>query len=144
MIERLAQAGIPVGVMVAPVIPALTDHELETILREAANAGAKSAGFVMLRLPHEVAGLFREWLVTHQPLKAAHVMSRIKAMRGGRENDPGFGSRQRGTGVYADLFRERFELAVRKLGLNEDPSRFELDSSRFRPPEGESAQQRLF
>jgi DNA repair photolyase len=143
-IERLAGAGVPVGVMVAPVIPALTDHELEAILGQAAQAGAESAGFVMLRLPHEVAGLFKEWLLTHEPLKATHVMSRIKAMRGGRENDPNFGSRQRGSGVYADLFRERFQLAARKLGLNQNEGRFELDSSRFKPPIGESAQQRLF
>ena len=75
MIERLAEAGVPVGVMVAPVIPALTDHELESILEKAANAGAEAAGFVIFRLPHEVAGLFKEWLHTHEPLKATHVIS---------------------------------------------------------------------
>ena len=143
-IRRLAEAGVPVGVMAAPVIPALTDHELESILERAAGAGAQSAGYVMLRLPHEVSGLFKEWLDEHEPLKAAHVMSRIRAMRDGRENDPEFGSRQRGSGIYADLFRERFELAVRKLGLNSNHDRFELDTSRFRPPVPASAQQSLF
>ena len=143
-IGRLADAGVPVGVMVAPVIPALTDHELEEILEAAAAAGARSAGYVMLRLPGEVAGLFREWLDTHQPLRADHVMSRVKALRRGKENDPRFGSRMRGEGVYADLFRRRFDVAVRRLGLDQDDGRFELDSSRFLPPTAPSPQQTLF
>jgi DNA repair photolyase len=142
-IARLSAAGVPVGVMVAPVIPVLTDHELEKILEQAAAAGAGTAAYVMLRLPHEVAGLFREWLEAHEPLKAEHVMSRVKALRNGRDNDPAFGSRMRGEGVYAELLRKRFDVAVRRLGLTEK-ARFELDTSRFRPPASRSPQQTLF
>jgi DNA repair photolyase len=143
-IKKLTDSGVPVGVMVAPVIPALTDHELEKILAAAATAGAGSAAYVMLRLPHEVAGLFREWLTLNEPLKAAHVMSRLKEIRGGRENDPEFGSRLRGQGSYATLYEQRFEVARRKLGLNGGDSRFELDTSRFRPPSAPMPQQSLF
>ena len=133
VIRALADAGVPIGVMVAPVIPALTDHEAEQILAAAAGAGATTASYVMLRLPNEVAGLFREWLETHEPLKAGHVMSRVRELRGGRENDPRFRSRLKGEGVYADLFRRRFELACRRNGLNRE-RRLELDTSRFVPP----------
>ena len=143
-VRRLSEAGVPVGVMVAPVIPALTDHELERILEAAVEAGATSAGYVMLRLPHEVAQLFREWLETHEPLKADHVMSRVRALRGGRDNDPQFGTRMRGSGAYARLFEQRFALAKRKLGLTDNDARFELDTSRFRPPIPASPQQSLF
>jgi DNA repair photolyase len=132
VVRKLSEAGIPVGVMVAPVIPALTDHELEHILEAAAEAGAGNAGYVMLRLPHEVDTLFREWLATHEPLKAAHVMSRVCELRGGRSNDPRFGSRLRGEGVFAELFERRFELACRKLGLNRRG--IALDTQRFVPP----------
>src|SRR5262245_24972065 len=97
-IRSLSQAGIPVGVMVAPVIPVLTDSEVERILQAAAEAGARSAAYVLLRLPYELKDLFREWLEQNEPLKAAHVMSRLHAMRGGRDNDPRFGHRQRGEG----------------------------------------------
>lgn len=144
IIRRLRAANIPVGVMVAPVIPALTDHELEHILEAAAAAGAGSAGYVMLRLPHEVALLFREWLQTHEPLKAKHVMSRVNALRSDRDNDPDFGTRMRGTGTYASLFERRFEIAKRRLGLASNDSRFELDTSRFRPPAPDSPQRCLF
>jgi DNA repair photolyase len=153
-IERLSAAGVPVGVMVAPVIPALTDHESERILEAAAAAGATAASYVMLRLPHEVAALFREWLQTHEPLKAAHVMSRVRALRAGRDNDPAFGSRLTGEGVFAEIFARRFELAKRRLGLDADDPRFDLDTTRFRPPrppspqpestQAESPQQSLF
>src|SRR5581483_4717785 len=95
-IERLAAAGVPTGVMVAPVIPFLTDAELEAILEAARRAGGQSAGYVLLRLPWEVKDLFESWLEHHYPLKAAHVMSRVRAMRGGKDNDPNFGSRLRG------------------------------------------------
>jgi DNA repair photolyase len=132
VIRKLAEAGIPVGVMVAPVIPALTDHELESILEEAAGAGARKAGYVMLRLPFEVNALFQEWLRTHAPLKVEHVMARIRDLRGGSHNDPRFGSRMRGEGVYADLFRKRFEVACRRYGFNRE--RVELDTNRFIPP----------
>jgi DNA repair photolyase len=132
VVSKLAEAGVPVGVMVAPVIPVLTDHELENILEAAAGAGAKTAGYVMLRLPFEVNGLFQEWLREHAPLKAEHVMARIHELRGGRDNDPRFGSRMRGEGIYAELFRKRFEVACRRYGLNRD--RRELDTSKFVPP----------
>ncbi|HEX2494218.1 MAG TPA: PA0069 family radical SAM protein, partial [Steroidobacter sp.] len=101
--RKLADAGVPVGVMAAPVIPVLTDFELERILRAAAGAGARAAGYVLLRLPHEVKGLFREWLATHEPLKAKHVMSRLQEMRNGRDYDARWGHRQRGEGEYAQL-----------------------------------------
>ena len=132
VVRKLAEAGVPVGVMVAPVIPVLTDHELESILEAAADAGAHTAGYVMLRLPFEVNELFQEWLRDHAPLKAEHVMARVRELRGGRDNDPRFGSRMRGEGIYADLFRKRFEVACRRYGLNRE--RRELDTSRFTPP----------
>jgi DNA repair photolyase len=143
-IRRLSEAGVPVGVMVAPVIPALTDHELERILEAAVKAGAVTAGYVMLRLPYEVRDLFGEWLEVHEPLKAGHVMSRVRALRGGRDNDAQFGTRMRGTGTYARLFAQRFEVAKRKLGIAESDGRLELDTSRFRPPTPFSPQQSLF
>jgi DNA repair photolyase len=131
-IRRLSQAGVPVGVMVAPVVPFLTDSELEHILETAREAGAVQAGYILMRLPYEVKDLFKSWLEEHFPLKAAHVMSRVRAMRRGRENDPYFGSRMRGTGEFADLLRRRFEKACRRLELNRD--RRELDCSQFRAP----------
>ncbi len=133
IVRKLAEAKVPVGVMMAPVIPALTDHELENILEASAAAGAQTAGYVMLRLPHEVKDLFREWLQTHEPLKAAHVISRVHELRGGRDNDPRFGTRQRGEGVFADLFKKRFEVASRKFRLNRE-RRAPLDTSKFVPP----------
>src|ERR1700733_13975189 len=111
-IEELAQAGVPVGVMVAPVIPAITDHELEAILRAAREAGASCASYVLLRLPHEVKLLFREWLLEHYPERAKHVMSLINQARGGKDYDSQFGVRMRGTGPYAELLRARFEVAA--------------------------------
>lgn len=141
-VRKLSDTGVPVGVMVAPVIPVLTDHEVERILAAAADAGASRASYVMLRLPREVAALFREWLEIHEPLKASHVMARVNDLRGGRDNDPRFGSRLRGEGVYAELFRRRFALASRRHGLDER-GRFELDTSRFRPPRTEQRQQSL-
>ena len=114
MIETLARAGIPVGVMVAPVIPQLTDKDLEAILEAAAAHGATAAGWIMLRLPREVAPLFRSWLDAHLPLRAAHVMSLVNQVRGGRDNDPRFGARMRGSGEFAQLIARRFELARRR------------------------------
>jgi len=118
MIERLAASGVPVGTLVAPVIPALTDHELETIVERVAAAGAGSAGYVLLRLPHEVAGLFVEWLETHYPDRARHVMSLVRQSRGGRDYDSAWGQRMRGSGRFADLIETRFKLACRRHGLN--------------------------
>jgi DNA repair photolyase len=143
-VRRLSEVGVPVGVMVAPVIPALTDHEAERILEAAAEAGARSASYVMLRLPHEVATLFTQWLEAHEPLRARHVLSGIREVRSGRDNDPAFGTRLRGSGVFADLFRRRFELAKRRSGLDRDNGRFDLDTSRFRPPAPDSRQGCLF
>jgi DNA repair photolyase len=133
VVRALAQAGVPVGVLVAPVIPLVTDHELERILERAADAGARSAGYVLLRLPLEVEALFREWLEAHAPLKAGHVMSLMRQLHGGREYDARFGLRQRGAGPYAALLARRFELACRRLGLNAG-DRVEPDTTRFRAP----------
>jgi DNA repair photolyase len=143
-VRELSDAGVPVGVMVAPVIPALTDHEAENILAAAAAAGALTANYVMLRLPHEVAPLFSEWLEQHEPLKARHVMSRVRALRDGRDYDARFGTRQRGTGEYADLFARRFAIARRRYGLSGHDARFELDTTQFVPPAADSPQQALF
>ena len=134
VVEQLARAGIPVGVLVAPVIPAITDHEMEDILAAARQAGAGSAGYVLLRLPHEVKILFREWLGEHYPDRAKHVMSLINQTRGGKDYDAEFGRRMVGTGPYAELLRTRFELARRKCGFDSARDRYELDVSLFRPP----------
>ncbi|MBI1396403.1 MAG: PA0069 family radical SAM protein [Betaproteobacteria bacterium] len=131
-IGALTEAGVPAGVLVAPVIPFLTDDGVEHVLEAAAAAGAVTAGFVLLRLPHEIGDLFRAWLDHHYPLKAAHVVQRLAAMRGGRENDPRFGSRMTGEGELARLLAARFGNARRRLGLaGAVPP---LDCSRFRPP----------
>lgn len=118
MIKRLAAAGVPVGALIAPVIPALTDHELEAIVERVAAAGASSAGYVLLRLPHEVAGLFVEWLETHYPDRARHVMSLVRQSRAGKDYDSSWGQRMRGTGRFAELIENRFRLACRRHGLD--------------------------
>lgn len=140
-IRRLAAAGVPVGVNVAPVIPFLTDHEIEAILEAAARAGAGWAGWTLLRLPWEVKDLFRAWLEHHVPLKAAHVMARVNEMRGGRDNDPRFGSRMTGEGLLAQLLRRRVGVARKRLGLAGPPPVLAID--RFRPP-GDARQPSLF
>lgn len=134
IIQELSGAGIPMGVMVAPVIPAITDHELEAILAAARSAGASRASYVLLRLPHELKLLFREWLAEHYPDRAKHVMSLLNQARNGKDYDAAFGTRMRGTGPYSDLLRARFELAARKLGFHDLGKRHELDTSLFRPP----------
>ncbi len=131
-IRALARAGIPAAVMTAPLIPALNDSELEAILAAAAGAGAKAAGYVVLRLPLEIKDLFREWLETHVPDKAAHVMSLVRGMRGGRDYDPNWGVRQTGTGPFARLIGQRFRTAARRLGLNAQS--FPLDATQFLKP----------
>ena len=132
-VRRLNDSGVPTGVMVAPVIPALTDHEMEAILEAAAAAGARWAGYVLLRLPHEVKDLFREWLAAHYPDRADHVMSVVRQMRGGKDYDSSFGTRMRGTGPFAELLRTRFQIACRRLrlgtGRHQPPS-----TALFRPP----------
>src|SRR3984885_9008307 len=140
VVEQLARAGIPVGVLIAPVIPAITDHEMEDILAAAKQAGAGSAGYVLLRLPHEVKILFREWLGEHYPDRAKHVMSLINQTRGGKDYDAEFGRRMVGTGPYAELLRTRFELARRKCGFDSARDRYELDVSLFRPPAPDQSQ----
>ena len=132
-IERLTEAGIPAGVMFAPVIPALNDHELEGILEASAKAGALWAGYTVLRLPNEVRPLFKDWLAEQYPLRAKHVMSRVRQIRGGRENDSSFGRRMRGQGHYADLLHQRFDMACRRQGLNA-ARRPSLETTLFRPP----------
>ena len=145
MIKALAEAGVPVGVNVAPVIPQLTDRDMEAILEAAAKAGARYAGWTMLRLPLEVAPLFRDWLAVHYPLRAAHVMSIVRQIRGGRDNEPRFHARMGGQGEFADLVRKRFAIACKRLGLNSDRDP-PLDTKRFRPPSalGAAAQLDLF
>jgi DNA repair photolyase len=134
-IKTLHEAGIPVGVMVAPIIPQLNDRDLEAILEAAAASGARGAGWVMLRLPLEVAPLFRAWLEAHYPLRAAHVMSLVRQMRGGRDYDSTFGTRMRGSGEFADLIARRFDVACKRFGLNRDRREHAgLDVSRFRQP----------
>ncbi|MBI2317429.1 MAG: PA0069 family radical SAM protein [Betaproteobacteria bacterium] len=133
-IRRLSARGIPVGVIVAPVIPFLTDDQVESVLEAAFKAGAREADYTLLRLPYEVKDLFRDWLETHYPLKARHVMSRVNAMRGGRDNDAQFGSRMCGSGEFAALLRMRFEIACERLGFNARGDRRALDTTRFRPP----------
>src|SRR5579862_5354161 len=132
-LATLNAAGIPTAVMAAPVIPALTDHELEAILEAAAQCGTRRAGYVLVRLPYEIKDLFREWLEAHYPQRAAHVMSLIRDMRGGRDNDPRFGYRMRGTGPYAELLSRRFRLACTRLGLN-STRRDPLETSLFKRP----------
>jgi len=138
-VRELVGAGVPTGVMVAPVIPALTDHELESIVEAAAEAGASWAAYVVLRLPYEVKDLFREWLARHYPDRARHVMSIVQSLRGGRDNDPRFGSRMRGTGPFAQLLHARFELACRRHGLGRGRV-LPLQTGHFRPPRPRSDQ----
>ncbi len=140
VIEQLSGAGVPVGVLVAPVIPAITDHEMEDILAAAKEAGAGSAGYVLLRLPHEVKILFREWLAEHYPDRAKHVMSLINQARGGKDYDAEFGERMSGTGPYAQILRTRFELARRKCGFDDAHGRHELSTHLFRPPPADQSQ----
>lgn len=130
--QRLNEAGVPCGVLVAPVIPFLTDAELEHVLQAAHDHGAQSAGYALLRLPYELKELFEDWLATHYPLKAAHVMNRLREMRGGSENDSGFGSRFRGNGLFSDLLAQRFRIACERMGFNLED--MPLDTGFFKPP----------
>ena len=131
-IRELAAAGIPTAVMVAPLIPALADHEMESILGAARAAGASSAGYILLRLPHEVKPLFRAWLDAHQPGRAEHVYSLMRQLHGGREYDSHFGARQRGSGPLAEIIGQRFRSATRRLGL--DAPSLPMNLTAFRPP----------
>ncbi|MCD9031948.1 PA0069 family radical SAM protein [Luteimonas sp. Y-2-2-4F] len=140
-LEALAAAGVPAGVLVAPVIPMINDRELEAILEAARDAGAASAGYVLLRLPHELKEIWREWLGLHYPERAAHVMSLIRQMRGGRDYQSAYGSRMRGEGPFAQLVAARFARAHRALGYGRLPA---LRTDLFRPPRAASPQGELF
>lgn len=137
----LVDAGIPAHVSVAPIIPAITDSHMEAILTAAAEKGVRSASWIMLRLPHEVAPLFREWLQAHFPDRADKVMAIVQSVRSGRDNDPDFFTRMKPSGVWADLFRARFRISCKRTDMNRD--RMELDSSQFRRPDS-SGQLALF
>lgn len=139
-IRALADANIPTHINVSPIIPAITDHEIEAILERGARAGAQTASFIPVRLPFEVAPLFRAWLDAHYPDRATKVMSLIQSIRDGRDNDPEFFSRMRGSGPWAEMIRTRFKIACRRLGLNQ--GRVTLSQDLFRPPDG--AQLSLF
>jgi DNA repair photolyase len=132
-IRGLASAGVPAGVMFAPAIPALNDHEMEAVLAAAKESGAHSAGYVLLRLPLEIKDLFREWLEAEVPGRAKHVMALIRSMRGGKDYDSQWNTRLRGTGPYAEMMANRFHMAVRKLGLNQPGKSLTINSFR-RPP----------
>ena len=146
--RTLHAAGIPVGVMFAPAIPWVNDHMLEDVLQAAREAGADSAGYVLLRLPHEVAPLFRDWLQTHVPDRVAHVMSTIRQSRGGKDYNAAFGKRFRGEGVFADLLARRFALAKKRFGYDSGYGRDHrddgLDCSLFVAPRKPSPQGELF
>jgi DNA repair photolyase len=140
-IEGLARAGVPTGVLAAPMIPALNDQEMESILEAAAIAGASRAGYILLRLPLEIKTLFREWLEAHRPDKAKHVLSLVRQTRGGELYKAKFGERMKGEGPYAALLKGRFDAAIRRLGLNRRS--FDLDTQSFRPPPKDERQMRL-
>jgi DNA repair photolyase len=142
-IRTLNEAGVPCGVLVAPIIPALTDRDMEHVLEAASEAGARAAGYTILRLPWELKTLFREWLELNVPQRAAHVMSLVQQMRGGRDNDPNFHTRMRGQGPFAELLRRRFEVACGKHGFHR-ARELRLDCSRFVPPRVPSPQGELF
>ena len=129
---RLAEAGVPTHCSVSPIIPAITDEFMEEIVQRAAALGVDSVGWIPLRLPHEVAPLFREWLSVHYPERGDKVMAIVRSIRGGKDNDPDFHTRMKPTGVWADLFRARFRLACKRAGLAK--AKFELDCTQFRPP----------
>ena len=133
-IRELKQAGIPVGVNVAPVIPGLTDHEMPAILQAAADAGATAAGYTLVRLPYGVAPLFEQWLSTHFPDRKEKVLNRVRAIRGGKLNESQWGSRMHGEGIFADQIRQMFDVARRKAGISNSSA--ELSTAAFRRPLG--------
>jgi DNA repair photolyase len=144
-IRALAAAGIPVKVLVAPVIPFLTDHEIESILAAATGAGAGAADYILLRLPMELKDLFAQWLRTHEGHKARHVLSQLRETRDGHLYISDFGTRMKGTGVFADLLAQRFRIACRRLGLDAaNPAERELDTTLFTPPPAIGEQLSLF
>ena len=143
-IRALSAAGIPTGVMFAPVIPALNDGEMEQVLAAAADCGARTAGYVLLRLPLEIKDLFREWLEANEPGRAKHVMSLIRQARDGKAYRAEWGKRMSGSGAYAELLRIRFGTACRRLGLNKTREAYALDTTHFRRPPQKGDQLPLF
>ncbi|MEL6744972.1 MAG: radical SAM protein, partial [Pseudomonadota bacterium] len=141
-IKKLADAGIPTSVMVAPIVPALTDQEMERILDAAKANGARDAGYILLRLPNEVSGLFKEWMMRHYPDRYTHVLSLMRSMRGGKDYDAEFGTRMRGVGPYAWQLGRRFDIASKRLGLK--PMRMSLRTDLFEPTALSGAQLSLF
>jgi DNA repair photolyase len=133
-IKQLNDAGVPAYVAIAPVIPQITDHELEAIVAAASEAGARGAFWLPVRLPHEVAPLFRAWLDEHYPDRAAKVMATIQSLRGGKDNDPNFFSRMRGRGPWAELLKTRFDLACKRYKMPN--AKFALRRDLFEPPQG--------
>ncbi len=142
-VRALAGAGVPTGVLVAPIIPALNDRDMEAVLERAAEAGANMAGYTVVRLPWELKALFREWLAIHVPQRAEHVMSLVRQMNAGRDYDPDFRTRMRGQGPFAELLRRRFEVACRRHGFARART-LRLDATRFIPPWKDSPQGALF
>jgi DNA repair photolyase len=143
IISNLTGAGIPTGVICAPVIPVINDSELETILEKSAESGVNTVAYMLIRLPHEIKYLFKEWLESHYPLKASHVMNMITDIRAGRQNDPEFHTRMTGTGVYADLIKKRFLNACKKYNLNVGEN-MSLDTTQFIKPVLSGQQHSLF
>lgn len=141
-LKALTDAGIPTAVLAAPMIPALNDNELEDILEAARDAGAREAGYILLRLPLEVSEIFRDWLLTHYPDRYRHVLSLLKSMRGGQDYDSTFGRRMTGSGPYADVIKTRFKLAAKRLGLNR--MRAKLSTDAFVRPRIQGEQLDLF
>src|SRR4051812_7739430 len=147
ILKSLSREGVPCGVMVAALIPALNDKTMEHVLEEAAKAGAEEAAYVIMRLPNELKDLFKDWLAVHYPERAEHVISIVHQMRGGKDNDPRFGTRMTGVGNFADLIGRRSEIACRKYNLNEHGAgrrRAELDCTIFKPPSKNPGQFSLF
>jgi DNA repair photolyase len=141
-ISRLTEAGIPVSVLVAPIIPAINDHEIEAILKACAEAGAGEAGYVLLRLPHDLKDLMRDWLVDHYPDKLNHVFTLLQEARGGKDYDANWSTRQSGIGPYAWMLGRRFETTCERLGLNKRSLRLRTDL--FKVPPKETGQLSLF
>ncbi|WP_299946283.1 PA0069 family radical SAM protein [uncultured Ruegeria sp.] len=142
MIQNLTQAGVPVRVMTSPIVPGLTDHEIENLLEAGKQAGAEAASWIMLRLPREVSELWREWVFENQPYRAEKIMARLREMHGGKEYDPRWGHRMRGEGTYAEMVAQRFNAAVKRLGLSVDLP--PLNCADFAPPPQPGDQLTLF
>ena len=141
-LRQLSDAGVPTSVMVAPIIPALNDSEIEAILEKAYEHGARDAGYVLLRLPLEVSEIFKEWLLHHYPNKYRHVLNLLKSMRNGKEYDVAWGRRMRGTGPYADQIGKRMKIAAKRIGMAR--RKHPLTTELFTPPERQGSQLSLF